>query len=82
MPGDRNGRLLIVLVALVLIAAFFSSRVQNSGGAVRVTDIVIPTQNGQWVAADLFRPISATAEQPAPLVVVVPVVVNSPSNTV
>jgi hypothetical protein len=72
VPGDRNGRLLIALVALVLIAAFLSSRVQNSGGAVRVTDIVVPTQNGQWVAADLFRPLSATAEQPAPLVVVVP----------
>jgi len=29
-------------------------------------------QNGQWLVADLFRPVSATADNPAPLVVVVP----------
>jgi hypothetical protein len=37
-----------------------------------ITDIKIPTQNGQWVVGDLFKPRSATAENPAPLVVVVP----------
>ncbi|NNJ79714.1 MAG: alpha/beta hydrolase, partial [Xanthomonadales bacterium] len=43
-----------------------------AGGDVRVQEIRLPTQNGQWVAADLFRPVTATAENPAPLVVVVP----------
>ncbi len=46
--------------------------VQSSGGSVSVQGIKIPTQNGQWVAADLFKPDSATGENPAPLVVVVP----------
>jgi len=32
----------------------------------------MPTQNGQWLVADLFKPESATAASPAPLVVVVP----------
>jgi hypothetical protein len=70
--NNPNNRLLLALVAFVIIAAFLSSRIQTAGGTVRVTGISIPTQNGQWVAADLFRPVSATAENPAPLVVVVP----------
>jgi hypothetical protein len=70
--NNPNNRLLLGLVAFVIIAAFIASRIQTAGGTVRVQGISIPTQNGQWVAADLFRPVSATAESPAPLVVVVP----------
>ena len=72
MLNNPNNRLLLGLVAFVIIAAFIASRIQTAGGTVRVQGISIPTQNGQWVAADLFRPVSATAESPAPLVVVVP----------
>ncbi len=59
-------------VLLVVIASLLASCVQSSWGRVKVIGIKIPTQNGQWVAADLFRPRSATSESPAPLVVVVP----------
>lgn len=64
--------LLLACLALVVGASFLASRIQSSGGAVQVVGIKIPTQNGQWIVADLFRPKSATAERPAPLVVVVP----------
>jgi len=37
-----------------------------------VQDIRIPTQNGQLLVADLFKPETATRKNPAPLVVVVP----------
>ena len=60
------------MMAVVLLAGMMASWIQTSGGRVRVHDIKIPTQNGQWVVGDLFRPLSATAENPAPLVVVVP----------
>ncbi|MBT8057729.1 MAG: alpha/beta hydrolase [Gammaproteobacteria bacterium] len=60
------------MVGLVILCAFLASRIQTAGGDVRVQEIRLPTQNGQWVAADLFRPVTATAENPAPLVVVVP----------
>ncbi len=68
----RNQRLFIACVFLVGVASLLASCVQSSWGRVKVIGIKIPTQNGQWVAADLFRPISATSEAPAPLVVVVP----------
>ena len=64
--------LLAASIAVILATTFIASRIQNSGGEVRVTSIILPAQNGQWVAADLFRPLSATKETPAPLVVVVP----------
>lgn len=69
LPGIR---LLLASVAVVVLASVLASLVQNSGGHVRVHDIRIPTQNGQWVVADLFRPKTATSETPAPLVVVIP----------
>jgi hypothetical protein len=68
-PGNR---LLWTLLSTVIVASFLVSLIQTSGGRVQVRDIKIPTQNGQWLVADLFRPRSATSENPAPLVVVVP----------
>ena len=72
MLNNKNNHLLLILVAIVLACGLLASRIQTSGGRVVVTDIKIPTQNGQWVVGDLFKPRSATAESPAPLVVVVP----------
>jgi hypothetical protein len=69
-PGAK--RLLTILVAIILLASLIASRVQTGGGSISLQDIKIPTQNGQWVTADLFRPRSATAENPAPMVVVIP----------
>ena len=67
MLKSRDTRLLAFLVGLILLATLLASAVQTSGGAVRVQGITLPTQNGQWVAADLYRPVTATAETPAPL---------------
>lgn len=46
--------------------------VQTAGGSVQIESIKIPAQNGQWVVADLFKPRSATADTPAPFIIVVP----------
>ncbi len=45
--------------------------IQSSWGTVDVNSIIFPTQNGQWLAADLFKPKSATKKKPAPLVIVI-----------
>ena len=65
-------RLFLASVGVVLIASFLTSRIQSSWGQVHVQSVTIPTQNGQWVVADWFKPRSATAENPAPFVAVVP----------
>lgn len=63
---------LIVCLGVVLLSAAVANAIQTGGGRVQLTEVRIPTHNGQWVEADLFRPRSATADRPAPLVVVVP----------
>ncbi|MCU0867110.1 MAG: alpha/beta hydrolase [Planctomycetes bacterium] len=68
-PSHRG---LGLALLLVLVGAFVAAVVQTDGGAVQVTGLRIPMQGGQWLAADLFRPRTATKEQKAPLVVVVP----------
>ena len=69
---SRDTRWLGICLVVVLIASAVTSQIQSSWGKVRVTSIRLPTQNGQWVSADLFRPLSASAEKPAPAVVVIP----------
>lgn len=68
----RSERVLLLCMTVVVVACFFVSQIQQSFGEVRLQGIKIPTQNGQWVAGDLFKPVSATADNPAPLIVVVP----------
>ena len=68
--GTRN--LLLAMLLILVAAAWIADRIQTSGGDVVVQSIKIPTQNGQWVVADLFKPRSATAENPAPFIGVVP----------
>jgi hypothetical protein len=67
-----NNRMLLAMIAMVLLAGMISSWIQTSHGRVRVHDIKIPAHNGQWVVGDLFRPVTATSENPARLVGVVP----------
>jgi fermentation-respiration switch protein FrsA (DUF1100 family) len=71
-PLSFARRLLAVCFVVIFGSCYLASLVQSSGGQVHVSGIRLPTQNGQWVTADLFRPLSATSENPAPLVVVVP----------
>ena len=65
-------RLLLLSLLVVCFASLIASMIQTSWGRVHVQDIKIPTHNGQWVVADLYKPRSVTAENPAPLVVVIP----------
>ena len=69
---SRDSRWLGICLVVVLIASALTSQIQSSWGKVRVTSIRLPTQNGQWVTADLFRPLTASAEKPAPAVIVIP----------
>ena len=64
-------KFLFILLSL-FISSYFASQIQSSWGQVRVQSIKIPTQNGQWLVADLFKPFTATSDNPAPLVIIIP----------
>ena len=63
---------LLTLLFILFSASFLASNIQRSWGDVSVQSLKIPTQNGQWVVADLFKPISATSKNKAPAVVIIP----------
>ena len=65
-------RLLFAALLTIAISSWLASLVQTAGGDIRVNSFMLPTQNGQWVNADLFKPRNVTAENPAPFIVVVP----------
>ena len=72
MSNTGQSKLLLGALLVLVLSCWAASRIQNSGGQVHVDSIKIPTHNGQWVVADLFRPRSVTADSPAPFVVVIP----------
>jgi dienelactone hydrolase len=64
--------LLCISLALILAGNIGAYMIQTDSGKIDVTGIKIPTENGQWVTADLFKPKTATAKNPVPMVVVCP----------
>ena len=66
----RNGFWLVLALALCLISAIGASIVQTNGGNVTVKDLRWETPTGQLESALLFKPASATADTPAPAIVV------------
>ncbi len=69
---SKEVRLLWIGLILIAIGSFGAALLQTDFGRIEVTEIVIPTENGQWVAADLYRPKTATADNKAPAIVVIP----------
>lgn len=68
----RRRWLLVGAVLAWLLAPWFAHRVMTDAGRIQVAALRLPAQGGQWIAADLFRPRSASAASPAPLAIVVP----------
>jgi len=64
--------LFLLALSLVLLGSVGAWWVQTAGGRVSVSGFRLPTENGQWLAADLFRPREATDKAPVPLVVICP----------
>jgi dienelactone hydrolase len=68
----RHVRRLLLALMLILVGSAGAYCVKTDFGRVDVTGFTLPTQDGQWVAADIFRPVVATGKNPVPLVVVCP----------
>ena len=53
---------------LIIIGDVGAYLVRTGGGSIYVVGIKIPTQNGQWITADLFHPKIAGEQNPVPMV--------------
>lgn len=65
-----NAFWLVMSLVICLVSALGSSFVQSSGGTVTIKDMRWETSSGSEMSALLFKPANATAENPAPGVIV------------
>lgn len=66
----RNGFWLVLSLVLCLISAVGASAIQTAAGSITVKDLKWETSSGRALNALLFVPNGATADTPAPAVVV------------
>lgn len=72
MLKNPNIKFLFICLSILLVSTSISSWIQSSKGAVEVSSFVLPTQNNQSLAVDFFKPNSATSDNKAPFIVVIP----------
>ncbi len=72
MPTLIKNKNLIVLATLILIFSFLASLILTSFGTVEVKSLRLNTQNNQFIIYDLYKPKSASAENKAPFIAVIP----------
>ncbi len=70
--NNRSVWVLVLALILVLLGSIGAFLLKTDFGKIEVTGFKLPTENGQWITADLFRPKTATAKTPVPIVVVCP----------
>ncbi|TFG95884.1 hypothetical protein E4H12_12345, partial [Candidatus Thorarchaeota archaeon] len=63
---DRKKQYLILCLVLIGSAALVAGMVQNNFGSIEIDYIRIQDENGMAVTGKLYRPITATADNPAP----------------
>ena len=72
MPTLIKNKNLIALATLILIFSFLASLILTSFGTVEVKSLRLNTQNNQFIIYDLYKPKSASAENKAPFIAVIP----------
>ena len=70
--SGRLWRQLGCALGLILLGNIGAFYYKTDGGRIDVMDFKLPTENGQWITADLLRPKTATDKSPAPVVIVCP----------
>ena len=72
MDQFSNLRSLFACIFIILICSSIASMIQSDFGRVEVNAVKVDTQKGQHLVFDLYKPTSATQDNKAPFVVVVP----------
>ena len=65
-------KFLLKCISLILFCSFSASLIQSNFGKVDVSSMKLPTDNGQHLVFDLYKPNSATSKNKVPFIIVVP----------
>ncbi|QUL52248.1 alpha/beta fold hydrolase [Paenibacillus tritici] len=62
-------KLLVVSVLMIFVSACLTGLMQTSFGKVEIINFKLPTEQGQWLSGQIFKPEQSTAEHKVPLVI-------------
>ena len=62
-------KILCIGLAILLLFSIAASLIQTNGGNVRIMEVTIPTSRGEYLNAYIYKPDTATIDNPAPCVV-------------
>ncbi|HOX32304.1 MAG TPA: CocE/NonD family hydrolase [Spirochaetales bacterium] len=65
----KLGRFIALSIGLCLVSALGTRAIRTDWGRTAIKTVLVETREGYSLSADIYRPSSATAERPAPLVV-------------
>lgn len=69
MKKNRRHTLVIVTILLYLVGSILSNMIDTNFGKTKVTELNITNKAGEQLAFTLYQPETATAETPAPAIV-------------
>lgn len=70
MKSNKSAKIVLcIALCLLFFGSLGSGMIRTSGGRVQLIEMNIPDNSGTFIHATVFRPKTATAENPAPVVV-------------
>lgn len=70
-------KILCIALVICLVSSLGASLIQSDFGKVDVNTFRIPTNNGRYLSINVFKPKSATPDNPAPCIIASPGTYNS-----
>lgn len=71
MKTLKKSKLLIVGLVIMLLGGVFANWIQTGFGIVKISKVSFQTENGYTLSGYLYKPDSATAENPAPAIITI-----------
>lgn len=68
----KSGLWTLILVAIIFLSSLFASLIQSNWGTVRVETVSFAARDNQTVVYDLYVPNTATEDDKAPLILIIP----------
>ena len=65
-------KILLCAIAVFLVGMLLASLISTNGGSVEMRRLSVMTDRGVSISLEFYRPVTATRENPAPAVMLIP----------
>ena len=63
---------LLICLSIIILTSLAASNVQSNFGKIDVTTMTLPTQDGQHLVYDWYKPKTVSKENKAPFIAIIP----------